>query len=168
MLQKSVPEFSQNLSRSYSCFSIFLSKFNVDIWSKRMWCPLTMLSVIMLQDCPNGKLTPNTFCEMYKMFFPAGDADKFCENVFRTFDADKSGTIDFKVGKLLLKEDSATSVSEVLLRFLQEFLMAIDVTSAGTPREKLLWAFRFLFSNHQFLSFGFFKYRDWGSSWHSL
>ena len=49
------------------------------------------------QDCPNGKLTPNTFCEMYKMFFPAGDADKFCENVFRTFDADKSGTIDFKV-----------------------------------------------------------------------
>ena len=104
----------------------------------------------MLQDCPNGKLTPNTFCEMYKMFFPAGDADKFCENVFRTFDADKSGTIDFKVGKLLLKEDGATSVSEVLLRFLQEFLMAIDVTSAGTPREKLLWAFRFLFSNHQF------------------
>jgi Ca2+-binding EF-hand superfamily protein len=72
-----------------------------------------------LQDCPNGKLTPSTFCEMYKMFFPAGDADKFCENVFRTFDADKSGTIDFK-----------------------EFLMAIDVTSAGTPREKLLWAFR--------------------------
>ena len=72
-----------------------------------------------LQDCPNGKLTPQTFCDMYKMFFPAGDAEKFCENVFRTFDADKSGTIDFK-----------------------EFLMAIDVTSAGTPREKLLWAFR--------------------------
>ena len=37
------------------------------------------------------------------------------------------------------------------LNTLQEFLMAIDVTSAGTPREKLLWAFRFLFSNHQCL-----------------
>ena len=72
-----------------------------------------------LQDCPSGKLTPQTFIDMYKMFFPSGDAEKFCQNVFRTFDADKSGTIDFK-----------------------EFLMAIDVTSAGTPREKLLWAFR--------------------------
>ena len=72
-----------------------------------------------LQDCPSGKLTPTTFIAMYKMFFPSGDAEKFCQNVFRTFDADKSGTIDFK-----------------------EFLMAIDVTSAGTPREKLLWAFR--------------------------
>ena len=74
-----------------------------------------------LQDCPSGKLTPQTFIDMYKMFFPSGDAEKFCQNVFRTFDADKSGTIDFK-----------------------EFLMAIDVTSAGTPREKLLWAFRFV------------------------
>jgi len=72
-----------------------------------------------IQDCPNGKLTLKTFIDMYTMFFPSGDARKFCENVFRTFDADKSGHIDFK-----------------------EFLMAIDVTSAGTPREKLLWAYR--------------------------
>jgi hypothetical protein len=25
---------------------------------------------------------------------------------------------------------------------LQEFMVAIDVTSSGTPREKLMWAFR--------------------------
>lgn len=49
------------------------------------------------QDCPNGKLTPTTFCEMHKRFFPAGDAEKFCENVFSTFDSGKSGTIDFKL-----------------------------------------------------------------------
>ena len=56
---------------------------------------------------------------MYTKIFPGGNAEKFSENVFRTFDTDKNGFIDFK-----------------------EFLLAIDVTSAGTPEEKLKWAFR--------------------------
>lgn len=71
------------------------------------------------QDCPNGKLTPAKFVDMYKMFFPSGNAEEFCDHVFRTFDMDKNGYIDFK-----------------------EFLLAIDVTSSGTPEEKLKWAFR--------------------------
>ncbi|XP_011167344.2 neuronal calcium sensor 2 isoform X1 [Solenopsis invicta] len=71
------------------------------------------------QDCPNGRLTPAKFVDMYKMFFPSGNAEEFCDHVFRTFDMDKNGYIDFK-----------------------EFLLAIDVTSSGTPEEKLKWAFR--------------------------
>merc|ERR1712218_408241 len=71
------------------------------------------------QDCPNGRLTPPKFVDMYKLFFPSGNAEQFCDHVFRTFDTDKNGYIDFK-----------------------EFLLAIDVTSAGTPEEKLKWAFR--------------------------
>ena len=72
-----------------------------------------------IQDCPNGQLTPAKFVNMFQMFFPSGNAEQFCDHVFRTFDTDKNGYIDFK-----------------------EFLLAIDVTSAGTAEEKLKWAFR--------------------------
>ena len=71
------------------------------------------------QDCPNGHLDSVSFMKIYSKCFPAGNAGEFCDHVFRTFDVDKNGTIDFT-----------------------EFLLAIDVTSAGSPEEKLNWAFR--------------------------
>lgn len=55
---------------------------------------------------------------MYATFFPTGTPDTFCEHVFRSFDNDNSGKIDFK-----------------------EFLVAINMTSGGSPRDKLEWAF---------------------------
>ena len=70
-------------------------------------------------DCPDGKLNPGAFMKIYSKCFPSGNAGEFCEHVFRTFDSDKNGFIDFR-----------------------EFLLAIDVTSAGSPEEKLNWAFR--------------------------
>lgn len=71
-----------------------------------------------MRDCPNGQLTRDKFLEVYSSFFPQGNADKFCEHVFRTFDSDNSGKIDFK-----------------------EFLQAINITSSGRPEQKLEWAF---------------------------
>ena len=56
---------------------------------------------------------------MYNKMFPSGNADKFSENVFRTFDTNKSGTIDFR-----------------------EFMLALHLTTNGTPDEKLTLAFR--------------------------
>ena len=67
----------------------------------------------------SGVLKPKEFVKMYEKFFTASDANMFAQNVFRNFDADRNGSIDFT-----------------------EFMIAIDVTSSGSPREKLMWAFR--------------------------
>ena len=72
-----------------------------------------------LVDCPQGKLSPTAFLKIYTKCFPSGNANEFCEHVFRTFDSDQNGFVDFR-----------------------EFLLAIDVTSDGIPEEKLNWAFR--------------------------
>ena len=64
-------------------------------------------------------MTANSFRKIYTKCFPSGNVNEFCDHVFRTFDTDKNGFIDFK-----------------------EFLLAIDVTSTGSPEEKLDWAFR--------------------------
>ena len=70
-------------------------------------------------DCPTGQLTPDKFIDLYKMFIWRGNAEQYCEHVFRTFDTDQNGVIDF-----------------------EEFLLAMYVTSSGTAEEKLTWAFK--------------------------
>jgi len=72
-----------------------------------------------LKDCPSGELTKQQFIAIYGKIFPGGNADNFSESIFRTFDTDNSGAIDFR-----------------------EFMLALHVTSHGSPEEKLAWAFR--------------------------
>ena len=82
-------------------------------------------------------MTKDQFISMYSKMFPSGNPSKFSENVFRTFgefsdemmkdelfcllfvDTNRSGTIDFR-----------------------EFMLALHVTSNGSPEEKLAWAFK--------------------------
>lgn len=71
-----------------------------------------------LRDCPTGKLDKKKFLEVYKKFYPEGKAEKFCGQVFKTFDSDDNGYIDFV-----------------------EFLIAVNITSHGDVREKLRLAF---------------------------
>ncbi|XP_067938992.1 hippocalcin-like protein 1 [Watersipora subatra] len=71
-----------------------------------------------IKDHPTGYLKREQFEELYSKNFPDGDASKFASHVFRTFDKDDSGSIDFK-----------------------EFVIGLSITRRGTRKQKLKWAF---------------------------
>ena len=72
-----------------------------------------------MKDFPKGQLTPIRFIDAFNMLFPNGNAKDFCAHVFRTFDLDGKGTIDFK-----------------------EYVMAMDQLKKGSSEDRLKWAFK--------------------------
>ena len=70
-------------------------------------------------EIPSGVLTKPQLTEMYSKIIPKEDPGVIVDHLFRIFDRDGNGTIDFK-----------------------EFVMATDMTTAGAPEEKLKWTFR--------------------------
>ena len=71
-----------------------------------------------LKDCPKGELDKKKFLAVYQEFFPRGKSEKFSNEVFKLFDTDHSGKIDFT-----------------------EFLVAISTSDGGDVKAKLHLAF---------------------------
>lgn len=72
-----------------------------------------------ISDCPSGKLKKEKVVDMYSMILPEGNAEIFVDHIFRIFDKDENGSIDFK-----------------------EFMLATDMTTGGSAEERLRWAFK--------------------------
>ncbi|ELT95991.1 hypothetical protein CAPTEDRAFT_223245 [Capitella teleta] len=70
------------------------------------------------KDCPNGQMTVEEFKAMYETLFPEGDSGQFADHVFKAYDKDGNGVIDF-----------------------QEFILTVSIASKGSIDEKLRWAF---------------------------
>jgi Ca2+-binding EF-hand superfamily protein len=74
------------------------------------------------QDFPDGKITKQQFVKLYQKMFQTdddGDATEFCGHVFRQYDKDNNGVVDFR-----------------------EFVTAMSIASKGTAKEKLHWSFQ--------------------------
>lgn len=71
-----------------------------------------------LKECPSGCISMEQFEGIYAKFFPDANPKAYAQHVFRSFDSDSDGTLDFK-----------------------EFIVALHLTSSGKTIQKLEWAF---------------------------
>merc|ERR1712018_567829 len=77
-----------------------------------------------LTEYPDGKMDKKGFREMMKKGFPDQDIGKLEKHIFRMFDANNNGKIDFR-----------------------EFMIVLTVISKGTPQENLEQIFRIFDAN---------------------
>ncbi|XP_055013382.1 recoverin-like isoform X2 [Boleophthalmus pectinirostris] len=70
------------------------------------------------KQCPSGRISKSDFQAIYTKFFPESDANTYAQHVFRSFDENDDGTLDFR-----------------------EYIIALHMTSTGKTNRKLEWAF---------------------------
>merc|ERR1712168_426975 len=85
-----------------------------------------------LESHPNGKMKPKEFREMVEKTMPKSDASKMEKHVFRIYDSNNDGYIDFVEFMLIFHIMSDGTPEEVLEKFFRVF----DVNSDGTINKK--------------------------------
>ncbi|KAI0221732.1 hypothetical protein LSAT2_027028 [Lamellibrachia satsuma] len=75
-------------------------------------------------DYPDGVIRQQDFVNTYCQMCSQGDARAFAEHLFRGYDTDGDGAIDF-----------------------QEFMCTLSISAKGSPEERLAWAFNMYDSN---------------------
>ena len=70
------------------------------------------------RQCPDGRIRRDEFERIYSNFFPNSDPKGYARHVFRSFDTNDDGTLDFR-----------------------EYIIALHLTSSGKTHLKLEWAF---------------------------
>lgn len=85
-----------------------------------------------LEEHPNGKMKPKDFSEMMSKAMPKKDASKMEKHVFRIYDSNNDGYIDFVEFMLVFHIMSDGSPEEVLEKIFRVF----DVNSDGTINKK--------------------------------
>uniref|UniRef100_A0A8C6X5G8 Recoverin n=1 Tax=Naja naja TaxID=35670 RepID=A0A8C6X5G8_NAJNA len=70
------------------------------------------------KQCPDGRIGKADFEKIYANFFPNSDPKVYARHVFRSFDTNDDGTLDFR-----------------------EYIIALHLTSSGKTDLKLEWAF---------------------------
>merc|ERR1712113_162937 len=81
---------------------------------------------------PNGKMKPKEFREMVEKTMPKSDASKMEKHVFRIYDSNNDGYIDFVEFMLIFHIMSDGTPEEVLEKIFRVF----DVNSDGTINKK--------------------------------
>ncbi|OXB72092.1 UNVERIFIED_CONTAM: hypothetical protein H355_008596 [Colinus virginianus] len=70
------------------------------------------------RQCPDGRIRRDEFERIYATFFPNSEPQGYARHVFRSFDTNDDGTLDFR-----------------------EYIIALHLTSSGKTHLKLEWAF---------------------------
>ncbi|VDO73963.1 unnamed protein product [Schistosoma curassoni] len=91
---------------------------NIEFDVKVIFLFITLYFLLFTKECPTGYLSIDDFKRVYTKFFPYGESSRFAEYVFRTFDQNHDGLIDFR-----------------------DFLSSLNITNRGDLSHKLRWAF---------------------------